>query len=51
MTADASASTDTDATPIASYRFDFGDGTARSGRRPAATATHTYTLPGTYTVR
>jgi PKD repeat protein len=48
---DASASTDTDATPIASYRFDFGDGTpAVTTTTPAATAQHTYAAPGTYTV-
>jgi PKD repeat protein len=48
---DASASTDTDATPIASYRFDFGDGTpAVTTTAPAATAQHTYAAPGTYTV-
>jgi Pyruvate/2-oxoglutarate dehydrogenase complex, dehydrogenase (E1) component, eukaryotic type, alpha subunit len=31
VTADASGSTDTDATPIASYAFSFGDGTANRG--------------------
>jgi parallel beta-helix repeat protein len=50
VTADASASTDTDATPIASYRFDFGDGSPVVGPQPGATATHTYTAPGSYTV-
>ncbi len=44
VTADAGGSTDTDATPIASYRFDFGDGTS-VGPQPGATATHTYTAP------
>src|SRR5262249_9600838 len=49
--ADASASRDTDATPIASFRFDFGDGTpAVTTTPPAATAQHTYTAAGTYTV-
>jgi hypothetical protein len=49
VVADASGSTDTDQTPIATVIFDFGDGTivtARSGM----TATHTYANPGTYTV-
>jgi PKD repeat protein len=49
VTADASGSSDTDLTPIAKVIFNFGDGaivTASSGM----TATHTYTIPGTYTV-
>jgi PKD repeat protein len=50
VSADASASTDNDATPISSYRFDFGDGTV-VGPQAAATATHTYASAGTYTVR
>jgi PKD repeat protein len=50
VTADASASTDTDGTPIATYRFDFGDGTI-VGPQPGAAATHTFTSRGTYTVR
>jgi parallel beta-helix repeat protein len=50
VTADASASTDTDATPIASYRFDFGDGSPVVGPQSGATATHAYTAAGTYTV-
>jgi parallel beta-helix repeat protein len=52
VTADASGSTDADTTPIASYRFDFGDGSpdAVVGPQPGATATHTYASPGTYTV-
>jgi PKD repeat protein len=49
VTADASGSTDTDATPIGSYRFDFGDGTV-VGPQMAASAAHTYTAPGAYTV-
>jgi parallel beta-helix repeat protein len=49
VTADGSASTDGDLTPIASYAFDFGDGTA-VGPQPGAAAVHTYTTPGTYTV-
>jgi len=51
VTADASASTDGDLTPIASYRFTFGDGTsAVTTAAPASTATHTYATTGTYTV-
>ena len=51
VAADASASTDGDVTsPIASYRFDFGDGSPLVGPQPGATATHTYTAAGTYTV-
>ena len=49
VTADATGSTDTDATPIASYTFEFGDGTV-VGPQPGATATHTYATTGTYTV-
>ncbi len=49
--ADGSMSTDTDATPIASYRFDFGDGTAAvTTMAPTANAQHTYAAAGTYTV-
>src|SRR5439155_10166436 len=40
VSADASASSDADGT-IASYRFDFGDGTV-VGPQPGSTATHTY---------
>ena len=40
VSADASASSDPDGT-IASYRFDFGDGTV-VGPQPGSTATHTY---------
>jgi len=49
VTADASASTDTDSTPISTYRFDFGDGTI-VGPQTASAATHTYGVPGTYAV-
>ena len=49
VTADASGSTDTGPTPIASYRFDFGDGTV-IGPQAGATAQHTYVNIGTYTV-
>jgi parallel beta-helix repeat protein len=48
VTADGSGSTP-GATPIESYRFDFGDGTI-AGPQPAATADHTYRAAGTYTV-
>jgi chitodextrinase len=44
---DASASTSLATNPIASYSWDFGDGSTGSGR----TATHAYTKPGTYFVR
>ena len=49
MSSDATASTDPDATPIASYTFEFGDGTV-VGPQPGATATHTYATTGTYTI-
>jgi PKD repeat protein len=49
--ADGSGSTDTDVTPIATYRFDFGDGTpAVVTTEPTATAQHTYANPGDYVV-
>src|SRR5204863_2018081 len=52
VNADGSASTDdTDLTPIASYAFDFGDGTPTvTALAPSATASHTYGTLGTYTV-
>jgi parallel beta-helix repeat protein len=49
VTADASGSSDPDG-DIASYTFDFGDGTPVVGPQGGATAPHTYTQPGTYTV-
>src|SRR5207247_2218299 len=49
VTADASTSTDTDATPIASYTFDFGDGTV-VGPQSGATAKHTYPGAGSFSV-
>jgi hypothetical protein len=49
VTADASGSTDTDGTPIASYRFNFGDGTAVIGPQASPTAPHTYRTAGVYT--
>ncbi|TMQ61754.1 MAG: PKD domain-containing protein [Candidatus Eisenbacteria bacterium] len=50
VNADGSGSTDVDATPIASYRFDFGDGAVVTTTAPTATAQHTYGAAGTYTV-
>ena len=51
VTADGSRSTDTDFTPIASYRFDFGDGSAAvTTYPPTATAQHGYAAAGTYSV-
>jgi PKD repeat protein len=50
VTADASASTDVDNTPISTYTFDFGDGSAVVGPQAGATATHTYANTGTFTV-
>jgi parallel beta-helix repeat protein len=49
VTASASAS-DTDATPVASYTFDFGDGSPVVGPQTGANATHTYNIVGTYTI-
>jgi PKD repeat protein len=49
VTADASASTDTDGTPIATYKFNFGDGVV-VGPQAAATAAHQYNTAGNYTV-
>src|SRR5207247_2552614 len=48
--ADASGSTDTDGTPIATYSFNFGDGSGTVGTQAGPTASHTYNVPGTYTV-
>jgi len=46
--ADGSTSTDTDATAITTYRFDFGDGSAVvNTTAPTATANHTYATTGT----
>ncbi len=50
VVADASGSSDSDSTPIASYSFNFGDGSPVVGPQQAATATHTYTLGGTFPV-
>ena len=45
--ADASVSSGADL-PIASYSFDFGDGTALVGPQTQPTADHTYAFAGTY---
>jgi len=51
VTADACASTDTDGTPIASYRFSFGDGSSTVVVTPPTCSTqHTYTAAGNFTV-
>jgi PKD repeat protein len=47
---DASASAAGSA-PIASYTFDFGDGTAVAGPQAAATTSHGYTAVGTFTAK
>ena len=49
VTADASGSSDADTNGIASYTFDFGDGTV-VGPQATATATHKYAATGTFTV-
>lgn len=45
---DASGSTDIDSTPIASYTFDFGDGSA-TATQSSPYALHIYTRKGTFT--
>jgi parallel beta-helix repeat protein len=49
LTVVADASKSTDDVAIASYEFDFGDGTT-AGPQSEPTAAHTYLLPGHYTV-
>ncbi|HEY2041942.1 MAG TPA: PKD domain-containing protein [Jatrophihabitans sp.] len=49
VTADGSTSTDPQGQAL-QYRFDFGDGTV-VGPQAGATASHTYTAAGSYTVR
>jgi PKD repeat protein len=49
VVADASTSTDANAGDVLSYTFDFGDGTI-VGPQSGATASHTYTVEGTYNV-
>jgi hypothetical protein len=49
VVADASASTDTDATPIATYTFNFGDGTA-AVTQASPQASHKFTQTGPFTV-
>lgn len=48
VTADATRSTDDNA--VTSYTFSFGDGSATVGPQTGATATHTYTAKGSYSV-
>src|SRR5262249_17412887 len=49
--ADGSGTTDIDDTPVASYQFDFGDGSPPvTTQAPNASTTHTYAAAGTYTV-
>ncbi|HTH07689.1 MAG TPA: PKD domain-containing protein, partial [Ilumatobacteraceae bacterium] len=51
VSASGAGSTDADVTPIASYSFDWGDGTtATVVNAPAQAATHTYASAGPYTV-
>jgi Pectate lyase superfamily protein/PKD domain len=47
--ANASASTDTDSTPIVDYQFTWGDGTS-TPRQPASSVTHSYNKAGIYRV-
>lgn len=47
--ADASGSTDTDYNAIASYTFDFGDGTEPVGPQTGPRAGHRYTAAGSFT--
>lgn len=49
ITARASASKSGKGAKLTSYEFDFGDGTIRT--QPSETISHTYTAPGTFTVR
>jgi len=49
VAADASGSTDDDATPIATYTFDFGDGSI-VGPQAEAIAAHSYGTVGNFTV-
>lgn len=50
VTADATGSSDPDAQGIASYTFDFGDGTV-VGPQPGGTAQHSYLTSGAFVVR
>ena len=51
VNANGSGSTDGDLTPIASYAFDFGDGTpVVTTTAPTSSAQHTYAAAGTYVV-
>jgi PKD repeat protein len=51
ITADGSGSTDPDPFPIATYRFDCGNGSNVPTDQPAPTTTCAYPNPGSYTVR
>ncbi|HEY3531220.1 MAG TPA: right-handed parallel beta-helix repeat-containing protein [Nocardioides sp.] len=51
ITADGSASTDTDPWPIATYRFDCGNNLQTTPDQASPTTTCTYKLTGNYTVR
>ncbi|MCW2498347.1 MAG: Carbohydrate-binding and sugar hydrolysis, partial [Frankiales bacterium] len=48
---DATGSTDADGTPIATYLFDFGDGSAVIGPQAQGTMSHQYATPGSHTLR
>jgi PKD repeat protein len=50
ITADASGSTSVDKSPIATYRFDCGNGQT-TGQQVSATTTCTYPTAGNYTVK
>src|SRR4029077_13661019 len=51
VTVDASRSTDTDATPIVSYTFNFGDGSPLLGPQASPIAVHTYVISGNFKIR
>ena len=50
VSADASQSNDRDATPIANFVFNFGDGTTITPVFGGSVATHQYVRAGTYTI-
>ena len=50
VSADASQSNDRDATPIANFVFNFGDGTTITPVFGGSLATHQYVRAGTYTI-
>ena len=51
VTADASASTDTDSTPIATYKFAWGDGSGATAAQAKPTFAHTFAKTGSFTVK